>query len=439
MSVAFFACGLASTTEINTNINVKKESSISKKEYDGIIVVVNGDIITNEDLKARMNLALLSVGSNVTNDQMTSLTKEVLKEMINEKLKKQCVKKAFPNGTSLTINDVKDAFSDIAKNNNMTIEEFSKHLKSNGIAESVLLEQISVGLSWAEYIRARYGRNVNISESEMNMAIAEVKNKFNSESFYVHRMFFPVTNPAEEKSVLKHANNLMKMLKNGADFSNMARQFSKSADAKNGGELGWIFNGQLSDQEIAELKKMEAGSFAIVRNNRGYVILFLREKRSGGVRSFTDVKFTQIAISFGKQKPSKGDLRQLMNYLSDMRGSSKNCEELMQKAKDSGFMAVSDPMWGTIESMQPKFQPIFANIQLGGSSNPIVSDAGIVIICLLDKKIGVINEPTADEIKTQKISERLGVFSARELQDLKQKAYIHVSDKKYGSKAELLQ
>ena len=69
------------------------------------------------------------------------------------------------------------------------------------------------------------------------------------------------------------------MLNSGVDFSNIALQFSKSSDAKNGGTLDLVFDGQLSDAEMIALKEMSVGLYKIVKNKRGYAILFFRIRK----------------------------------------------------------------------------------------------------------------------------------------------------------------
>jgi peptidyl-prolyl cis-trans isomerase SurA len=407
----------------------QKETVEKVKEYDGIIAIVNGDVITKVDLDKRVNLAIFSIGGNVTQDQKSALSKEVLKEIIQERIKRYCYQKFAPKGGWVSKKDVQNAFSDIARQNRTDYDGLVKILEGNNIKKEILLNQISIGLSWMEYIRARFGKNVNISESEVNRELASLNEKLTKESFYVCRMFFPINGPSEEKSVLSHVNNLNQMLLGGVDFSNIARQFSKGAEANKGGDMGWIFEGQLSPAEMDALRQMSIGSHKIVRNDRGYVILFLRDKKESGLRTFSSIKYTQVGVGFAEGKPSEQDLKQLLNYVNDMRRTSKNCHEFMKKAKESGFMSVSEPSVGVVESMQPKFRAVLEKVQAGGTSSLIVLDGGVIVICLLEKKVNTIKIPTREEIRSQKIHERLNSLAARELQDLTRKSYVKINGK----------
>ncbi|MDR3186911.1 MAG: peptidylprolyl isomerase [Holosporaceae bacterium] len=406
-------------------------------EYDGIVAVINGDIITFNDLEDRVNMVLFSIGGNATPELKAKISREVLKEMIHEYLRWQCTKKYEPKEGWIPEDAIKSAFSDIARRNNMESDAFGELLAKKNIDKNTVLKQIKINLAWVEYIKARFGRFINISESEINRTLAEAKEKRNRESFYVHRMFFPVSDPANEKSVLSQVNNLSQMLARGADFAGIARQFSKSPDSSKGGEIGWIFPGQLSEEEDSALAKMTVGSRSVVRNIRGYIILFLQDKREAGPSTFTDLKLVQIVTPFSSPNPTNEEVSRLMDYAQDMKKNSPNAHAMIKSAKDSGFCEVSEPIAITLEGMQPQFRAMVSEVPAGGVGNPVPTPQGIITICMLDRRTQQIKDPSPDDMKIQKIGERLSVFAERELQYLRKKSYIKINEK-YGPQSELI-
>ncbi|MDR2158069.1 MAG: peptidylprolyl isomerase [Holosporaceae bacterium] len=418
------------------NLASDAKTECQSKEYDGIIAIVNGDIITFRDLEKRVQLTLFSSGGAATNELKSRISREVLNEMIQENLKWQCAMKYAPRGGWVSEDAVKATFSDIARRNNLDYDGFCKLLKSQGIDKDVLLRQIRVNLSWVSYINARFGKFVNISESEINRTATEMKEKRNQESYYVQRMFFPVSDVKDESAVSSHVNNLRQMLLKGADFSGLARQFSKSPDAANGGEMGWAFQGQLSAEENAALGKMSIGTYAVVRNSRGYVILFLRDKKEAGSNTFTTLKFVQVVMPFFNSKPDNEEISRLKDYLTDMKKKSRNCHEFIKNAKSSGICGVSDPIILTLEAIQPQFRSIISPLQSGSVGEPIATPNGIIAICMMDRKTQTIPEPTNDDLRAQKTNERLSVYADREIHDLKKKSEIKISDK-YKSRRHL--
>ncbi|MDR2067460.1 MAG: peptidyl-prolyl cis-trans isomerase SurA [Holosporaceae bacterium] len=435
---SFRVCCVALLLSVGDADAVAKKKSVEhQKEYNGIVAVVNEDIITFNDLEDRVNMVLFSIGGSATPELKAKISREVLKEMIHEHLRWQCTKKYEPKGGWVPEDAIKSTFSDIAKRNNMESDAFGELLAKKNIDKDAILKQIKVNLAWIEYVKARFGRFINISESEINRTMMEVKEKMNQESFYVHRMFFPVSDPVNDKSVLSHVNNLNQMLARGADFAGIARQFSKSPDSSKGGEIGWVFRGQLSEEEDSALAKMTVGSRSVVRNSRGYVILFLQDKKEAGLSTFTDLKFVQIVTPFSSPNPSDEEVNRLMGYALDMKKNSPNARAMIQNAKDSGFCEISEPVAVVLESMQPQFRAMLSGIAAGCIGTPIPTPQGIVTICMLDKQTRQIKDPSPDDLKIQKMSERLSVFADRELQYLKKKSYMRINEK-YGSQREFI-
>lgn len=410
-------------------VDANKSENFSQKEYEGIVAVVNDEIITLNDLRVRIAMTLLSSGGNVTADLQNQIQKEVLSEMINEIVKYQCAKKYQPKGGWVDRKTVQETFNGIAERNNMTHDSFVEFLKKNGIDKEIIISQIRTNLSWIEYIKARFGKLVNVANAEVKKTLTDIKEKNNQESFYISRMFFPITDAKKEMSLLAHVNNINNMLTKGANFGALARQFSQGSEASRGGEIGWVFHGQLSQEENLALSKMRVGSSTVVRSNRGYVILFLKDKKEAGVQSFTVVKFKQIMAPFSSPNPQQEEIARLISYITEMKKIHGNCNDFMKATKDSGVCEVSDETEAALENMQPQFREIVSSIKVGHVGMPIITPNGILTICVLSKKVEKIAEPSMDEIRSHKMSERLSIFAARELQDLKKKAEIQIAKK----------
>jgi peptidyl-prolyl cis-trans isomerase SurA len=414
-----------------TKIN---DSDAGILEYDGIAAVVNDEIITARDLNDRVRLVLLFLGQEHAGAEKSRIRSEVLAEMIDERLKDQCLKRFAPKEGWLPEQDLDDAINstltDMARQVNKPLAEFIKFLTAHGVAPETVAYQIKIGVCWSEYIRARFWKSVNISESELSRLYASMQERFTQESYYIHRMFFPVSKQSEEETVLTKVNNLLDVLRRGgADFGNLARQFSKSAEARKGGELGWVFQGQLSPEEEKALQTMSIGSYGIAKNRRGYFILFLQDKRASGIKTITNLKLVQLMAPFPAEHPSSDVINSVMGFVDGLLKTSRNAKELIARAKESEVAAISDPMAAVLEGMEPKFRNILSHVPANGFSRPIRTENGILIICIMDKQVSSLHEPSRSDIKSQKMNEKLTVLAEAEMQNLKKKAVIRISKK----------
>src|SRR5204863_1189311 len=126
-----------------------------------------------------------------------------------------------------------------------------------------------------------------------------------------------VDDPNETDTVRESAERLIEQLKNGSDFAEMARQFSQSATASNGGVLGWVSPGDLPPEIATAVKDLQTDTVAgPVRSEGGCHILKLLDQR-------------QVATSGGESRDdiSKRLMRDRLDnlargYLRELRRSA---------------------------------------------------------------------------------------------------------------------
>lgn len=80
-----------------------------------------------------------------------------------------------------------------------------------------------------------------------------------------------------ENKALEKANNIIKELNEGADFAELAKKYSKDElTSKNGGSLGKVNTGDIADEALEALRKLEDGKYTTtaVKSEDGYHILY---------------------------------------------------------------------------------------------------------------------------------------------------------------------
>lgn len=400
-----------------------EKNSAYSVEYKGIIVIVNGRIITFRDLENRVKMVALSSGIK----DSPEVCFEVLKEMISEEVKWSHVSKFTPKGGWVKNKEVDEAFSNIAARNNMNVKSFSKLLIEKGIDEQAFKRSIMINIAWSRYIDAKCGKNMFIPSRELRLAVENIKKKSKEESFLVSRMFFPILNPNEAVRVKSRVTNIRGMLKNGAQFAELARQFSKSADAKNGGNLGWIFEGQLSPEEYFELRKMKIGEVSVVENSRGCSILQLNDKKAAGKNVITHVTFVQVAVP----RPEFTEGQDTRSLLNELKSHFPNVRDFMNQAKAIGCY-VSEPISAVQEGMIPEMRESVSGCRVNGMTKVLSNEKALFVFCVLKRMEEKIPEPTVKDIKMQKLNEKFGALSDKELYELMKKADLEIKAKEYG-------
>lgn len=397
-------------------------------KYDGIVAIVNGSIITILDLEEQVRIAIFSSGMKDSRE----VRAEILKNIVTEELKNSLFKKFIGKVTFITDKEVDGAFEEIAKRNNLTVKSFSKLLASRGISEKVFKRSIRINLSWIEYIKAKYGKNVNVTERELETVLKGIRENKKKESFLVSRMFFPVTDSNAKESIEKRVKTIRNMLPQGAQFGDLARKFSKSPDAKNGGDLGWIYEGQLSREEYNALKTMQSGEIRVVQNSRGFYILQLRDKREAGKNSITHLRFVQVGVP----RPEYAEGQDTKALIKQLKIQYPNARDFIKQARTIGCF-VSESASAILESMPPKIRAAVKHCSVNGLSDVISNEQAFFVFCVLDRREERIPEPTLEDIRNQKINEKFSIFSDKELSELKKRADIKL-DPKYGNTSDFI-
>ena len=96
---------------------------------------------------------------------------------------------------------------------------------------------------------------------------------------------------AEKKALQAKAEDLLKQLKNGADFAELAKKNSQDGSADQGGDLGWFVRNQMVpefDTVAFQLKPKELSG--VVTSQFGYHIIQVLEKDPAKLKPFEEVK-----------------------------------------------------------------------------------------------------------------------------------------------------
>ena len=134
---------------------------ISPLHAQTVVVMVNGDPITDYDIEQRSKLDFLS-----THKQ--SSRQDVLNELIDDKVK---IKEAKKYGVDPTSSDIDQAFASMGSRMRITPEQLAKSLESQGIRAETLKARIKSDLVWTSLVRGRYKERLQVGERDVAAAV----------------------------------------------------------------------------------------------------------------------------------------------------------------------------------------------------------------------------------------------------------------------------
>jgi peptidyl-prolyl cis-trans isomerase SurA len=246
-----------------------------------IAATVNDRAIAVSDLRERMRLIAVSSGLQNTPEIREKLKTQVINSLIEEQIKLQ---EADKLGIEITAEEIEAGLSQVAKQNNMSVDQFRGAVIQSGVDIKTMEEQVRAEIAWTKIIQKKVRSKVVVSDADVQNIMERFNRLDGTQEYLIAEIMIPVdtADSKSEGNVKKISQDLVLQMKAGkAPFSAVARQFSKTAGAQNGGDVGWIQKGQLPEELDTALEALESGKITDpIRTPKGYHILLLRDKRT---------------------------------------------------------------------------------------------------------------------------------------------------------------
>jgi len=125
----------------------------------------------------------------------------------------------------------------------------------------------------------------------------------------------PIDDPVALAAAQAKANELLKQIRDGADFQEVAKKSSDGPSAADGGTLGMFKRGQLAKELEDKTFSMKAGDVSdVIRTKQGWVILKVDDHQMAGIPPLKDaMPKIQDALYYQKLQPA------LRAYLTKLR------------------------------------------------------------------------------------------------------------------------
>jgi peptidyl-prolyl cis-trans isomerase SurA len=389
-----------------------------------IAAVVNDEAISVADVRSRIRMVMLTSNLTDSPDTRQRVAAQVLRTIVDEKLQ---IQEAKRQNITATDEEVKKALAQIEKQNNLQPGQLDQVLKAHGIDRGALTEQLTASIVWAKLVRRLVSQTSIVSDEEIDYALKRAKEAANEPQSRVAEIFLAVDNPQQEEDVRRLAERLTEQMKQGARFSAVAQQFSQSATAAVGGDIGWVRAEQLSPELGKAVAQMRPGELSPpIRTGSGFYLLLVLDRRSGRAPGPEDslLHLVQIVFPLPPQAP-EAVRRAAIIEAQNAKTSAKNCEELLKIGKEKGSPQLSSEGRLRAEQVAPGMRNIVQGLQPSQASQPIVQKNGVGVIMVCEKVApSAPTIPTRDEIGETLTRQRLDTLARRYMRDLRHTAFV---------------
>lgn len=439
------AIGLSQTKEAATEapaaaaaaspMNAAQLAATVVHHGDGVAAIVNDSVISDYDLKQRIALFIATSGVRPSTDSLNTIRDQVLKELETEQMELLEAKK---DNISVSASDVDRAIDDIVKSNHLSQDQLKSVLAQGGVDMATLRAQISVQIAWSKLVQDQLGDRVHVSPADVDSELAKIKAGANKPRYLVGEIFQAVDSPEQDAKILKDMTDLDNQIQLGAPFATVARQFSQNPTAAQGGDLGWVQEGQIPAELLNQIKTMNVGDVSQpIRAAGGYYIVVLRDKQAPVGTKIAQapeqpttpagtLPLVRVLLPIGS-KPDKALSDRALQVAAVIRTRIRDCEharDVVSKMQGAMFMNL-----GTMKltDLSAELQSAIAKTQPGGITDPLVSAAGVELIVRCDKAVpkeSVMVIPTKDQLEEQLYEQQMTILARRYLRDLRREADV---------------
>jgi peptidyl-prolyl cis-trans isomerase SurA len=204
-----------------------------------------------------------------------------------------------------------------------SLDDLEKEAEKQGVSFEDYKQNMRNEIITQQVIQKEVGPHINISKEEEQKFYSQHKSELeHPEAVRLSEILVSTdeagNDPQKLAAVKDKADDLLKQIRAGASFEDIAKKESQDPSGAQGGDLGYFERGKLAKQLEDLTFGMKKGDVSdVIRTQQGFVILKVTDHQMAGIPSFTDVEQKiQEAVYMQKLQPS------LREYLKKLREDS---------------------------------------------------------------------------------------------------------------------
>ena len=396
-------------------------------EVDKIIAIVETQTITNSELdkkKEGVRKLLSQKGENIPSDK--KITKLSLDQLITERL---IFEYASMQGMSISEEELNNVLNNIAKSNNISIEELIKEIERDGSTYSAFREDIRMQLLFDQMKKRVISANIKISEFEIDNFIelqkAETPTKYNYSHIFIESIKDDI-DLEETKNKLKKV--LTELKKN--NFDQVAIDYSDGPMASKGGLVGSKMIEEIPDIFIESLKSMKIEEISEpIKSSGGFHLIKLNQIEEFKMEAIIvrQSKVKQILLK-KNQIVSEDDINKKLANIRNLIIEGMSFSEAAEKySEDSSASNKGDLGWLNPGDTIPEFEKEIDSLELNEISEPFKTELGWHLIQLIDRREkDLSSESLRQRVKNNLLSQKTEIRFNDWVKTLREGAHIEI-------------
>ncbi|MBU2894158.1 peptidylprolyl isomerase SurA [Colwellia sp. D2M02] len=393
-------------------------------------IVDSGVVLESEVTDLLASIKLQAKKNNQSLPGESALRIQVMDKLINDNLITQLGERM---GIQVSDAQLDQTITNMAKESKLTLAQFRESIISEGLDYEKYRESVRIELISGEVKRNTMRRRIYISPQEVTNLLAVMKEQTNNNVEYHlgHILIQFPSNPtqADMTASKTRADQVIKLLNDGSDFTKIAIASSGDENALSGGDLGWKNINEMPTL-FAELIDGEKKGTVVgpIRTGLGFSIVKVLDIRGKQVVEVEEVKARHILIEPSIILSDAKAESLLQGLLNQVEAGEADFAELAKEHSD-GPTSVrgGDLGWADPTKYDKAFQDALATMKPGEYHKPFRSSFGWHIIQLEDRRmVDATSQMNENRAYQMLYNRKFGTESARWLSEIRNEAYIEI-------------
>ncbi|EIP3151733.1 peptidylprolyl isomerase SurA [Salmonella enterica] len=412
---------------------IANTSFAAPQVVDKVAAVVNNGVVLESDVDGLMQSVKLNAGQagqQLPDD--ATLRHQILERLIMDQIILQMGQKM---GVKITDEQLDQAIANIAKQNNMTMDQMRSRLAYDGLNYSTYRNQIRKEMIISEVRNNEVRRRITVLPQEVDALAKQIgtRNDASTELNLSHILIALPENPTSEQvnDAQRQAESIVEEARNGADFGKLAITYSADQQALKGGQMGWGRIQELPGIFAQALSTAKKGDIVgPIRSGVGFHILKVNDLRGQSQSiSVTEVHARHILL---KPSPIMNDQQarlKLEEIAADIKsGKTTFAAAAKEYSQDPGSANQGGDLgWATPDIFDPAFRDALTKLHKGQISAPVHSSFGWHLIELLDtRKVDKTDAAQKDRAYRMLMNRKFSEEAATWMQEQRASAYVKI-------------
>ncbi len=397
-----------------------------------VAAIVEEDVILEQELDNELSTIAERIrASNAQMPPESILRKQVLEKLIIDKLQRQLAEKA---GITVTEEMLNNSAADIAQRNNMTLQQFREELQRQGLTYKNFLDNMRNEIIINQLRGREIGGRIKVTDREVDHYLETQEQESNGTAIQYHlgHILIAVREAAAAKeiqSAQSKANELVKKLRAGQDFTHTAMTESGDDNALKGGDLGWRSLSDIPSLFSDIVVKMHANEVADpIRSPSGFHIIKMLELKGLDNHTITNTKVRHILIKTNDLIDDEEAKKRLLALKARIMDGDDFAALARAHSDDKGSALKGGSLdWVGPQDLVKPFEDAMEKLEINELSEPIQTQFGWHLIQVLDRKTKDNSaehkkDVVREAIRKRKIEEETELWMRR----LRDEAYVEI-------------